>query len=354
MQNIEKMYCHALVSSSLLSRRFYREILPHNTFKEIYFKVQNKEFQKLFPRIAWKNIYENLSRIDVENEYISLQESFLDILLPNEIPADLKNIQDPPFFLYILGDKKLLKKKKLASVVGSRKMNDYSKQSTRDIVKILVSAGFTVVSGLARGVDYQSHITCLEQNESTFAILGEGILANNSYSRKQLYTRIIENQGLVISEYPPKFIGTVYTFPERNRIIAGLSSLVIVIQAGMKSGSLITARFSLEQGKDIFVVPGRIYDEEFLGSNRLIEQGAYIISDVEQFATLLGGSLSQNTPLFNNEYKKYIWNVLKQKPCLDEVLEFTNLSLSVVRDILLVWEMEGFVENVGGRWGRRS
>ncbi len=201
----------------------------------------------------------------------------------------LKEIHDPPKEIYIRGNKELLNKPGLA-VVGTRRATEYGIRATREIVRGLVSANFVIVSGLALGIDTVAHQTALENNIPTIAVLGSSIDDQSIYPKEniKLAHEIIEEGGVVISEYEPPFSAQKHTFPQRNRIVSGLSKAVIVIEAPQKSGALITARCALEQNREVFALPGDIFSENSNGTNNLIKQGAHPIISLKEIIEELG------------------------------------------------------------------
>ncbi len=201
-------------------------------------------------------------------------------LTDKDYPLSLSQIYDPPTLLYYLGNKNLLTKK-LIAVVGSRKMTDYGKWAARELTTQLCQHAFVIVSGLARGIDTCAHQAALEAKGATIAILGSGF--NHIYppENNDLSQEIVAKGGLLVSEYPPEQGVLPLNFPRRNRIISGLSLGVLVIEASIKSGSLITARLAGEQGREVFALPGPIDSPESQGTAMLIQNGAKLVARVE-------------------------------------------------------------------------
>ena len=196
-----------------------------------------------------------------------------------DYPKQLKEIYEPPLKLYILGNKELLKDKGIA-IVGARKATEYGRKVAEQISKQLSECGINVISGLALGIDTYAHLGTLQENciGKTIAVLGSGLDKIYPKENINLAKQIIKSGGCIISEYP---IGTKpekLHFPQRNRIISGLSQGVLVVEARERSGALITADFALEQGRDVFAVPGDINKENSKGTNDLIKQGARIVT----------------------------------------------------------------------------
>lgn len=189
-------------------------------------------------------------------------------------PGALERIPDPPAGLYCRGNTALLDTFCIA-VVGTRLASDYGHRVAADFAGALAADGITVVSGMALGIDAIAHRAALDAGGNTIAVLGTGIENLWPKENERLGERIIEEGGLVVSEHPGAKPGNKGAFPERNRIIAGLSKGVLVAEAAVKSGSLITARLAAEQGRDVFAVPGSIYWPRSAGTNWLLAQGAY-------------------------------------------------------------------------------
>ncbi|MBL7141619.1 DNA-protecting protein DprA [Patescibacteria group bacterium] len=195
-------------------------------------------------------------------------------------PELLREIYDPPQTLYVNGQLKAKEKYPLA-VVGTRKVSLYGQKITRSLVRALSQAGFTIISGLALGVDGLAHQTTLDAGGKTIAVLGSSLDIIYPSSHQQLAQKIIKSKGAIVSEYEPKTRPSKWTFPARNRIVAGLSLGTLVVEAPKKSGALITARFALEQGREVFAVPGSVYNENSAGCNLLIKMGAKPVTKPE-------------------------------------------------------------------------
>lgn len=193
-------------------------------------------------------------------------------------PENLKNISSPPKELYCLGNLKLLNSKSIA-VIGSRVYTNYGKKAAKEFAYNLANNDISIVSGFARGIDSFSHQAALEAKGKTIAVLGSGLDVIYPKENNKLYQDIIKNNGLIISEYPLGTQPKKQNFPARNRIISGLSDGVLVIEARKNSGTNITVDFALEQGKDVFVIPGNIYSNTSNGTNFLIKEGAIPVTD---------------------------------------------------------------------------
>ncbi len=218
-------------------------------------------------------------------EYIEKNNINIITIQDEKYPENLKYIYDKPIVLYTKGNMELLNSNGIA-IVGSRYCTEYGKNIATKMAYNIAKSNKCVISGLAKGIDSYAHIGALKAKGYTIAVLGNGL--DNIYpnENKKLSEKIIENNGLLISEY---IVGTKpekINFPERNRIISALAKGIVIVEAKEKSGALITADFGLEQGKEIFAVPGNIYSANSKGTNNLIKQGANIITDYKDIINI--------------------------------------------------------------------
>ncbi len=337
----EEKYCHALVSSELRARGFYRKLLAEGkSWEEIFYMVKTGESQRIAPRLQWNVICPKLEKLDVEKHFEILQPRGVKLLLGDSLPEGLRNTSDAPVFLYARGNIEVLFHKTIG-LVGARSMSSHAKEVLHSIVPRCVELGLSIVSGLAQGVDVMAHEICLKYGGTAIAVLGCGVTECYPMANQKCYDKILERGGCIVSEYPP----------ERNRIIAGLSQALCVVQASLKSGSLITASEALEQGKNIYVVPGLFGDERFAGSNRLIRDGAYILSDVESFNQYFDGLPSPPTAMvFQSVEEEVVWKLLADPKTLDDLMGTSGVSFSVLGQMLFRWEIDGKVVQEGGRY----
>jgi len=268
-----------------------------------------------------------------------------------EYPKPLKKIPDAPEILYVKGQ--LLPNETCFGIVGTRRCSDYGKQVALEIAGELAEAGITIVSGLAPGIDTFSHLACVEKNKRTIAVLGTGIDEKSIYPKSNigLARKILETGGCLVSELPPGTHGSKITFPERNRIISGLSLGVLVVEAKMKSGSLITARRALEQKRKLFAVPGFIYSSNSKGTNRLIKEGAILAENSQDILKKLNLPLREKVSGVNpkNQTEALIIRSLQEGPLhVDEIIKRTKLNTQIVSTTLSVMEISGKLRNLGG------
>ena len=283
----------------------------------------------------------------------STQENIRKITLKDkEYPSLLKEISGPPEELYIKGEFTNQDKVTIA-VVGTRKYTQYGKEVTFDIVGKLARLGITIVSGLARGIDTFAHQATLEADGRTIAVLGSGLDKASFFPPPNYHLgEKISQQGAVISEYPPGVHGTKFTFPERNRIISGLSLGVVVVEAPEQSGALITAALALEQNREVFAVPGPIYEKNSLGTNRLIKMGAKLVTDIDDILEELNLSHLLTTERKkikpDNEKEEIILSILSLQPIhIDEIIKNSKLSTGIVNSTLMILELKRAVRNLG-------
>jgi DNA processing protein len=229
------------------------------------------------------------SRLDPTHIVELCQQDQIDILSlkDEQYPASLRSIPDPPPILYVKGA--LLKSDSLSiAIIGTRRCTPYGERQTKRLTAALVQKGFTIVSGLALGIDGIAHRAALSTGGRTIAVLGSGLHRIYPPAHGPLAQKIVESGGCVLSEYPPFHTAAKWTFPHRNRIVSGLSLGVLVTEAPLRSGALISARLAGEQGRDIFVVPGSVESSESSGCHQLIRDGAHITASVEDILDVLG------------------------------------------------------------------
>ncbi len=268
-----------------------------------------------------------------------------------EYPDMLAGIKDPPEKIYCRGDASLLRSRCVA-VVGSRKYSENGKRTAHDVGKALAAAGMTVVSGLARGIDTFAHEGALEAGGNTIAVLGTGVDLCYPAANRALKGRI-EHEGLVISELAPGHPASRGTFPRRNRIISGLSEAVVICEAGLNSGSLITAGLANEQGRYVYAVPGSIYNPCAIGSNMLIRDGAMPLVVIDDILHDLGVSPSREEKDLSGmgADERAVYEVILSggEKTVDEICRAVRLAPETVNGIVTVMEMKGLVWTALGK-----
>ncbi|MCF6466325.1 DNA-processing protein DprA [Clostridium sp. Cult2] len=305
-----------------------------------------------------EKIISNRSKDYLNRLFNLIEKQNIDVItiFDKDYPKRLHYIYDNPKVLYIKGN--IIEEDNLSiAIVGSRKATSYGKWATEKFVEELVKLDVTIVSGLALGIDSIAHKKALEENGRTIGVLGNGLDIVYPKKNKDIY-EVISKKGALISEY---FLGVpplAYNFPQRNRIISGLSLGVIVVEAKEKSGSLITAHHALEQGKEVFALPGNINSIFSRGTNKLIKDGAKLIMDIDDIIEEVyelqakvkikkeeGIDYSQFSPL---EIK--VLEVIKEGPIhSDSIALNTGLDISTVNSILTILELKGTINEMTGR-----
>lgn len=273
-------------------------------------------------------------------------------------PAALRTISDPPVFLYYKGSLDILSQPCIGCV-GRREMSPYGRRVVQEFMPAFVSAGMVTVSGLAKGIDTEVASETLHAGGKTVGVVGHGLADIYPASNRQLAKAMIEQGGLILSEYPLDMQADKYTFPARNRIIAALSLGTVVLEAGEGSGACITAELALEYGKDVFAVPGQIFDENFAGCHALIAKGhAKLVqspSDVlEDIGVVASEAPMQEAYISDDVEEQAIYNALTSMPqSSSDLVETAQLSAAAINAKLTMLELCGRAKNVGnGMWVR--
>lgn len=277
-------------------------------------------------------------------------------------PKLLAQIADPPKQLYCRGNLELLNNECIA-VVGTRKLTSYGREAAHKITTGLVQTGFTIVSGLAMGIDAVAHQATLDAGGKTIAVLGGGV-SDQKIGPKvnlSLAQKILKNNGLLVSEYSDEEEIFAPNFAVRDRIISGLSRGVLVIEAAEGSGALITASCALDQNRDVFAIPGSIFSSKSFGPNTLIKNGAKLVSTVQDITDEYGYNLNifaknGNTAPAKNPIEQSIIAILEERgeATADEIINESGIGISQVLSSLSLLEVRGILKNVGSGKYRRA
>lgn len=299
--------------------------------------------------------------LEADLSWLAQQGNYLIAYDDSRYPEKLKNIANPPAVLFVKGNVECLSQAQIA-VVGSRRYSDYGETCATYFAGELAASGLVITSGLALGIDGIAHRACLESLGTTIAVLGCGIAQLYPTCHEHLAARIVENDGAIISEFPPSTRARSEYFPRRNRIISGLSDGVLIIEAAEKSGSLITARCAIEQGKDVFAIPGSIDSLQSAGANWLIQQGAYLVAHPNDIIEQLGGLHwlpNPNVEIIYPEqgevelpFADVLANVEYEVTSVDVVAERVGQPVPEVVVALLDLELAGWIKAVSGGYVR--
>lgn len=327
------------------------------------------EVEKVGPKLLLA-IQEGRDRLDPQQiwqDTVAKDFKFWTLIDP-DYPRLLLEIPSPPPVLYYRGVVDLAENRgdrPLIGIVGTRNITEYGRRWTRKLSYMLAKQGFTVVSGMAAGVDTEAHRACLDAGGRTLAVFGTGIDVVYPRSNLKLCDRI-QTQGLILSDYPPGTQPEAKNFPPRNRIIAGLSRAVIVIEAASRSGALITARYANEFNRDVYALPGSLDNPQSLGCLELVNRGAQLILGESQLLEMLGEipqldpTLSSFAPsLLKPELPPdlaIVWDAISTEPTsLDAIVQTTGLATGQVSAAILQLEMQDLVATLPGmRYQKRQ
>jgi len=274
-----------------------------------------------------------------------------------DYPESLIELPDPPAFLYVKGTLAPLKNDTIA-VVGSRMATEYGRRMTDSIVRPLAAAGITIVSGLALGIDAAAHLAAIEGRGKTVGVLGCGLDRVYPQTNTALAEKMIAGGGAVISEFAPGLPSYPANFPVRNRIVAGLAKLTLVVEAMAESGALITAHAALEYNREVAAVPGDATRPQAAGANELLRQGAAVVTKPDDVLEILGlaqgvgNAASEPLDTKNlTEPEKQIWEKLTREPLhVNMLAKELKLDIAGVNSTLVMLELNGFVKRLGGNF----
>ena len=315
----------------------------------------NKKSRASVYQPDWETIEADLVWLDMPDHHL--------ITINDEAyPTLLREIPDPPVVLFAHGCPEVLKTIQIG-IVGSRNPDTAGRKTADEFARELVYAGATVTSGLALGIDGCSHQGALNANGYTIAVTGNGLDMIYPARHKTLAEKIVDN-GILVSEFSPGTKPVAANFPRRNRIISGMSTGVLVIQAALRSGSLITARYAMEQGREVFAIPGSIHNPLAKGCHTLIKQGAKLVESVNDIIEELGflatvvidENVSRKNDVKNNHYEekldvdyKVLLDTMAYDPIsVDRLIELTGLTTDSVSSMLLILELRGLVVSQAG------
>lgn len=333
----------------------YVKLVDHFGSPQNVFKASHEELL-VVPNIRSKVIerilgFSDFTPVEKEIEFLKKQNIHLLFYSDPSYPQKLKEVSSFPPILYIKGQISALQQEPLLGVVGSRQVSDYGLIACKKIVRDLVKNGITIVSGFAKGVDITAHQIAIEESQTTIAVLAGGL----NYLYPPAHARYVDaliQKGAIVSEFsffkPP----VPNLFPRRNRIISGLSRGVLVVEAGLESGALITAEYALDQNRDLFAVPGPIFSQQSEGTNLLIQKGAQLVTSAGDILKAWKHDFRSMSepPIFLNPDEEKIFSACQnQAKTPDELVDVTGLSTAHIFMLLSKLELEGKIKGLPGK-----
>ena len=359
----EKQYLYCLMRTGFLGAVAIRKIYEYFQSFSGIFNIEERELKesrllkerqlRLF--LEWKSRYQSCLE---EYKRLSARGILFVSMLDEAYPSRLLGIYDHPAALFVKGT--LPEDAPMVAIVGARGCSAYGEQLAEEYARVLASEGVGIVSGPALGIDGAAHRGALRGGGKTYGVLGCGVNVCYPSANYQLYESMME-QGAVISEFPPDVQPKANHFPMRNRIISGMADVVLVVEARERSGSLITAELGLEQGREIFALPGRVTDHLSRGCNLLIQQGAHMAISPNDILEYLGVKYQKKLILSEKNIKrlakkeKMVYSCLDFIPKhMDEIVKESGLGVSECMAVLLELELGGYVYRTAGQYyGKR-
>jgi len=333
----------------------FQALLDHFGDLEAAWKAPAYELRQAgLDRRSIDSLLETRNKISLDDEMEKIERAGVQILTWQDetYPPQLRHIHSPPPVLYVKGELRPEDEWAVA-MVGTRRATVYGKEAVRTLAGDLARNGVTIVSGMARGIDAQAHRVALAAGGRTIAVFGSGIDIIYPSEHKKLAQAIVEN-GALVTEYALGTRPEGSNFPPRNRIISGLSLGVVIVEAGERSGALITADFAGEQGRDVFAVPGNIFHRGSKGTNKLIQQGAKLVLSVEDVLeelnlTMISQQAEVRAVIPENETESLLLRHISYEPIhVDEIGRQSGLSIVQVTSTLALMELKGMVRQAGG------
>lgn len=314
------IYNKSLIHQGCMSSMIFKKIILHLS---LIYDIGSGTIQKLLQRVGQQNVQDfyHFSAQDfarfgmsqqkaelivaglqdqtlLEKELLEIEKQQADFItiLCEEYPKLLKQISVPPAVLYYQGDVRLLAHEKMFACVGARKAHSYAKDCLESLVTPMIEGDWVIVSGGAAGADTYAHQAALDHGGKTIVVVGSGLCHQYPSRNKKLFEQVVQSGGLIVSAFAMQTMPEARCFPIRNRIVSGLSIGCLVLQAASKSGALITAHFALEQGREVFAVPGPVYDPLSAGCHELIQQGAKLVTKTEDILQELEGFVPRVQP----------------------------------------------------------
>lgn len=337
-----------------------RKLLVSFSSVEKIFSAQPSDLRELGLRDSIVTAITEFDWKIIEADLAWLQSSsnhYLVTINDDAYPVLLREISDPPLVLFVYGCLDVLKSVQLG-IVGSRNPDRAGRETAQTFARALANVGVTITSGLALGIDACGHTGALDVDGYTIAVLGNGLDMIYPSRHRELAEKIVR-KGALVSEFPSGIKPIASNFPRRNRIISGMSTGILVIQAATRSGSLITARYAMEQGRDVFAIPGSIHNPLAEGCHALIKQGAKLVESVHDIteelhalsAVIIEEGLEKKSPVIEDldeDCQLLLANISYDAVSIDRLMQLTGLTVDVILSMLLMLELRGLVVTVAG------
>ncbi len=304
-----------------------------------------------------ENFIKNRDKVDIDRTFTNVETRGINFLtLEDEnYPKLLKNIENPPAVLYYKGKLFDCNLERTLAIVGSRKASTHARDNLKKIISELSNTDICIVSGLASGIDTVAHTAAIENNIKTIGVIASGFDFVYPTSNKTLYQNIENGYGAVVSEYYPTFEPMKFRFPQRNRIVSGLSYGTLVAEASLKSGALITANLTLEQGRELMCIPGEISNPNTQGIYKLLKNGATMVTESADILDALNWEIKKETkqqqltlPMLTPDEEKIYENLQIEEKGIDELLTLTKLNLEDLLMNLTTMELKGIIKQGNG------
>lgn len=356
---MKNKYWIAFSSIEQIDSKFIQRLFNYFGNIELAFNADLNELKNIEGLSVKKaeNFLKYRDKVDIDRTYTNVETRGVNFLtLEDEnYPKMLKNIENPPAVLYYKGKLFECNLEKTLAVVGSRKASTYARDNLKKIISGLGNTDVCVVSGLASGIDTVAHTAAIENNLKTIGVIASGFDYIYPASNKTLYQNIENGYGAVVSEYYPTFEPMKFRFPQRNRIVSGLSYGTLVAEASLRSGALITANLTLEQGRELMCIPGEISNPNTEGIYKLLKNGATIVTESEDILNALNWEIKRENPqqqltlpMLTPDEEKIFDNLQIEEKGVDELLSLTGLKLDDLLMNLTTMELKGIIKQYNG------
>ena len=349
-----------------IGRSKYIKLIEKFSTAENIFKLTKAELQNTIKdKNVCIDILEKKTLAEAEEIIKNHQKNNVNIisLFDNEYPTRLKEIYDPPLFIYYKGEN-ILNNKRMLSIIGTREPTVYGLNNCKNFIKDLKDYNITIISGLAYGIDITAHKEALNNNIATISVLAGGVDIIYPSVHKPIYDKILENNGCILSEFPLGTKHEKFRFPLRNRIIAGLSDGILVIEAGEKSGTEITAMCGNEYNREVFAIPGNINSNKSIGCNKLIQNnkatlvitGSDIIKNLNWDIQNINKANTKENDINLSKDEQDVYLIIKNKNTIsfDEIYDIIDLETNSLSAILLKLEMNNLIKSTGDKYTLNS